>query len=76
MFLSPNISSIYKTVVFVDDTILISASFDYCNLCNETNIELEKLSTWTDSNKLFMNVNKIVVLLITNRNHAISNDKI
>ena len=44
----PNASSFIDTVLFADDTTSLSTDYNYDNLINRTNSEVEKVALWTN----------------------------
>jgi hypothetical protein len=51
--------------VFADDTLISLAGYDYEEICNVLNIQLDKLSNWLKHNKLQLNVSKTKCMLVT-----------
>ena len=66
----PNISELFKTYLFADDTTLSISNPDSEQLTLTANSELEKLFEWTISNRLTINVNKTELILFSNRNFS------
>ena len=63
----PQISSVLRSQLFADDTIVSSSGKDLNELTDLTNNELTKLSDWTISNKLTLNADKTEFFLVSNR---------
>ena len=64
----PNVSPIFKSILFADDTTLI---FNYNFIINlETKIKncIDKLYSWININKLSLNIDKTNILLFTIKN--------
>ena len=57
-----NVSSIFKCILFADDTNFLSSGDDLFELCETICLELEKLSIWFAVNKLSLNVEKEQIL--------------
>ena len=53
----PSVLNPVQCVLFADDTSLFHANTDYDTLIEEVNEELQKITTWFDTNKLSLNHN-------------------
>ena len=62
-----NATSLFHTITFADDTNLFMASPSIELLCDSVNLELEKIKTWLDCNRLNLNVSKTYYQLYTKR---------
>ena len=62
----PEVSNVLQTLLFADDTILSYSSPKFPDLITTLNNELTKLETWTNSNRLTINVNKTQVINFSN----------
>jgi hypothetical protein len=63
----PQMSSMFSTILFADDTTLSSTNVSYENLITRTNRELEKFKMWSVNNRLSVNIGKTFAILFTNR---------
>ena len=80
----PNVSQLFHTILFADDTTLSTSDNDYSTLVDNVNRELDSVRTWTLVNRLSLNVSKTFYMIFANRpynveqypvsfnNHAIS----
>ena len=61
-----------NTTLYADDTVLTIANFDLTDLKKKTDIELNNVTTWFNSNKLTLNYSKTQCLLFSNKslNHS------
>ena len=64
----PNVSNVFSTLLFADDACMIASSPSPIILQNLVNQELKKISTWMSKNKICLNYNKTVFLILSNRN--------
>ena len=64
----PNVSNVFSTLLFADDACMIASSPSAIILQNLVNQELKKISTWMSQNKICLNYNKTVFLILSNRN--------
>ena len=53
-----NVSTLLKPILFADDTNLFYSGKDIKELCSVVSIELDKLCTWFQVNKLSLNTSK------------------
>ena len=60
-------SSLLATVLFADDTTLISHNSSYINLANTANNEFNKINQWLIDNRLSINLDKTFAVIFTNR---------
>ena len=60
-------SNFFKFVIFADDTNLLASHSNMNDLINTANVELTKISTWLDANKLSLNVDKTTFMHFKNR---------
>jgi len=51
-------SPVLKFIMFADDTNVFMSNNSLVDLVNRLNVELEKVGTWFNANKLSLNVNK------------------
>lgn len=65
-----NVSSVFKSVLFADDTTLYVSDRNLGDRETYLNIELKKIEKWIFSNKLSVNVSKTTYMIITNRAEA------
>ena len=72
----PNISSIFWSILYADDTTLLANDSNYSNLVHSINNELSKLHQWTTSNRLSISLDKTYSMLFTNREGCIENEQI
>ena len=63
----PNVSKLFKYILFADDTTLSVSGNHFSDLVNITNDELELIHQWTISNRLSLNINKTCAVIFTNR---------
>src|ERR1700733_7741260 len=61
----PNVSSKLFFILFADDTNVFNSHSSIEMLINETNIELEKVTDWFQTNKLTLNFDKTNYYLIS-----------
>ena len=64
----PNVSRIFNTCFFADDTTFSNSDCNSDNLAQSTNSELDKVFEWTLANRLTINVEKTEIILFSNRN--------
>ena len=64
----PNISSIFKPILFADDTTLIFSDTSMSKLENKMQCGIEQLYIWLNINKLSLNIDKTNILLFNIRN--------
>ena len=64
----PNISTLFKPVLYADDTNIICSSDTISDLSDLMNSELKKLSYWLAINKLTLNIDKCIYILFNVRN--------
>ena len=69
----PNISKLFKPVLYTDDTNIIFSSDTISDLSDLMNSELKKLSSWIVINKLTLNIDKCIYILFNVRNIHSSN---
>ena len=55
-----NVSTIFKFILFADDTNMFYSNSDIADLVQLTNIELEKLRVWFAVNRLSLNISKTI----------------
>jgi hypothetical protein len=72
----PNVSKIFKYILFADDTTLTVNNKIYTDLITLTNIELSKITLWTVTNRLSLNVGKTFAMLFTNRVFDVSDSPV
>ena len=63
----PKISSVLKTQLFADDTIVSNTHQNIDTLIDSTNRELLKLNDWTLANKLTIHAGKTKLLMVSTR---------
>lgn len=63
----PKVSNLLKPFLFADDTALVGSGSNFEELVSEFNGELTCINGWLTRNKLSLNVNKSVALIISNR---------
>ena len=63
----PNVSVLLKSILFADDTTISFSDKNYSSLISVINSELERIVSWTISNKLVINTNKTTCILTSNR---------
>uniref|UniRef100_A0A672FVC1 Reverse transcriptase domain-containing protein n=1 Tax=Salarias fasciatus TaxID=181472 RepID=A0A672FVC1_SALFA len=61
-----NVSQSLKLILFADDTTIFYSSNDYNELVKTVNMELNKIKTWMDINKLSLNISKTKVMMFGN----------
>ena len=61
------LASLFKTTLFVDDTMLSISLTSMTKLELKTNLELSKVENWLRHNKLSLNLSKTNYLLIQNK---------
>ena len=64
----PNISSIFKPILFADDTTLIFSDTSISKLENKMQCGIDQLYVWLNINKLSLNIDKTNILLFNIRN--------
>ena len=64
----PNISSIFKPILFADDTTLIFSDTSISKLENKMQCGIDQLYVWLNINKLSLNIYKTNILLFNIRN--------
>ena len=67
----PKISSDLLSILYADDTTLLSSHSEYSTLIQRINDELPKVRQWTIANRLSVNLDKIYAMMFTNRERAI-----
>ena len=67
-----NVSNLFHTITFADDTNLFMAAPSAEVLCDKVNSELDKIKTWLDCNRLCLNVSKTCYQLYSKRSIEIS----
>jgi hypothetical protein len=72
----PNVSKLFSSVLFADDTTFTIFDNNYDNLIRSTNSELDKIKEWTIASRLSLNLNKTHAMLFTNRPHDITDQEI
>ena len=60
-----NVSSIFRPVIFADDTTLIIENSHIAALETHCNLELIKFRNWADANKLSLNLDKTYVMFFS-----------
>ena len=63
----PNVSNLFKTCLFADDTTLSVSNSNAVQLVETVNSDLNKISSWTLSNRLTINIDKTELLLFSNK---------
>ncbi len=53
-----NVSSLLRLILFADDTNIFMSGNNTLDLCNRMTVELKKISTWLNVNKLTLNISK------------------
>ena len=61
----PNVSNIFESILFADDTTVSFSDPNLESLISKVNFELKKIESWTISNRLTINAEKTEVLFIT-----------
>ncbi len=69
----PNVSDLFFSVLFADDTNLCVAGNNRQELTTTVNIELDKLSAWFRLNKLSINVPKRHYMVFSNKHKKVNN---
>ena len=72
----PSVSEVLSPTLFADDTTLTIAHPNYDELVEKVNYELKPIISWTQANRLTVNVNKTEMILITNRSQTNTDDQI
>ena len=62
------VSPILDTILFADDTTLSMSNPNFPQLCVNINEELDKIKSWTVSNRMTLNVTKTKALIFSNIN--------
>ena len=70
----PSISSEFLSILYADDTTLLSSNSDHSLLIQLINNELPKIQQWTTSNRLSVSLDKTFAMVFTNREKAITNN--
>ena len=70
----PNISELFFTTLFADDTTLCLKGGSYENLVQNFNNELGIFSSWCNTNRLTINLDKTAYMFISNRNILVQRD--
>ena len=65
-------SSLFHTITFADDTNLFMAAPTVKMLCERVNMELDRVKTWLNCNRLCLNVSKTCYQLYSRRSPEIS----
>ena len=68
------ISPFFTSILYADDTTLLSSHTDYDALILAINNELPKFYRWTVANRLSLNLDKTFAMLFSNRRHNTNND--
>jgi hypothetical protein len=63
----PAASNYFKSFLFADDACLISSSFSSLTLEHQVNQKLKLISKWLSNNKLCLNYNKTVYMVLSKR---------
>ena len=69
-----NASNLFHVITFADDTNLFMSAPSIEFLCETVNLELDKVKTWLDSNRLCLNVSKTCYQLYSKRSIEIPLD--
>ena len=72
----PSVSNVLSATLFADDTTLTISHPNYDELVVKANRELEPIISWTQANRLTVNVNKTEMILISNRSQTNTDDQI
>ena len=72
----PNVSKIFETFLFADDTTLSASHKDFPQLVQLTNAELTKIHDWTVSNRLTINVDKTELIIFSNRDYDLQSQQV
>ena len=64
----PNASQLLKFTLFADDTTLSITNDSYSQLVSDLNVELNRVTEWTTSNRLTINASKTNAIVFTNKN--------
>ena len=70
----PNITSKFLSILYADDTTLLSSNSDYPHLVKLINDELPKIQQWTATNRLSVSLDKTYAMVFTNRDRSIANN--
>ena len=62
----PRISNLFSSILYADDTTLLSKNSDYGELIDSINSEIPRLYEWTNANRLSLNLNKTYAMLYSN----------
>ena len=62
-----NVSNIFMTTIFADDTNLFYSGTNIKDMIQTANTEMEKVVVWLQCNKLSLNINKSNYMLFTNK---------
>ena len=68
----PNASARFRSVLYADDTTLLTSDSDYSSLIQTINAELPKIHKWCVANRLSIRMDKTYAMLFTNRQNAIT----
>ena len=64
----PKLSNLFHSTLFADDTTITMSHTNLEVLIESVNTELEKVSAWSNANRLSINANKSNFMIISNRN--------
>ena len=64
----PNASQLLQFTIFADDTTISISNDSYPQLVSDLNLELNRVTEWTTSNRLTVNASKTNAIVFTNRN--------
>lgn len=67
-----NISNSFKPILYADDTTLLFTNNDETELINTCNNTLNLFQTWSESNRLTINLDKSFYMIITNRQRPLN----
>ena len=70
----PNVSKLFNTILFADDTTLSLTHESYPSLVELTNTELSAINKWIVKNRLSLNVDKTFMMLFSNGSTDIDNN--
>ena len=70
----PSISSEFLSILYADDTMLLSSNSDHSRLIQLIYNKLPKIQQWTASNRLSVILDKTFAMVFINREKAITNN--
>ena len=62
-----NVSEIFRTCLFCDDSTLYTSGYNLAEMTNNANLDLLRIYEWCTANKMSLNTDKTVAMIFSNR---------